>query len=443
MTRLFHDDGPAAIGQKVCLATTAYDSPDAGYVFAIQKTREALHQAGIQTAYMLLSGNCHVDDARNSIVQHFLLTDCTDLIFLDADVSWKPKDLIQLCRYDRDIVGAVYPYRRHGASESMPVRMVESTEITHDGLIEVEGLPTGFMRIQRHVIEQLTAGADKFWNKGDRSSEIPILFERTFENGTRWGGDLTFCNKWRAHGGRIYAAPEMRLGHTGKMTMHDSFGAWIRRQNDQTLRHVARSIRSGETDLDLLSEARDYLSNPYTPMVDVLSLCVLMARQADGPIIEAGSGLTTVLMAAATDQPIYCLEHNPIWAEELKRLVHLAGVNNIHLCLTNIKDGWYDLSPFPDLPEGFALGVNDGPPRKLGNRYDFFSRLGERCDAIVVDDVDDRAYADNVEAWCLLTDRRIDFVEERAALIRKTGDAAYVAIATPTHNREGDCDGEQ
>jgi acetone carboxylase gamma subunit len=42
----------------------------------------------------LLSGNCHVDDARNSVVREFLASDCTELVFIDADVSWEPETLV-------------------------------------------------------------------------------------------------------------------------------------------------------------------------------------------------------------------------------------------------------------------------------------------------------------------------------------------------------------
>ena len=104
MSHLFHDSGNASGGRKICLATTSYDSPDAAYTFSMAQSREAMHKAGLQTAYMLLQGNCHVDDARNSVVQEFLLSDCDDLIFIDADVSWTPDALIRLCGHDVDIV---------------------------------------------------------------------------------------------------------------------------------------------------------------------------------------------------------------------------------------------------------------------------------------------------------------------------------------------------
>ena len=421
MSNFFFDEGPVCLARKVCLATTAYENPDASYTFSIQKSREAIHRAGIPTAYMLLSGNCHVDDARNKIVQEFLLRDCTDLVFLDADVSWEPDALIELCMYDCDIVGGVYPYRRDNeqSKANMPVMMIPGiVEADGDGLVEVAGLPAGFMRIRRHVLETLAAKADDYWNSGDRRSKVPILFERTFDEGTRWGGDLAFCNKWRATGGKVHAAYEMYLGHTAKSIVRDSLGAALRRQGGETLRYVVEQIRAGSTDPKLFREARRHTENHFGALEDVLMLCAVMARRADGPIIETGSGLTTIILAAASDHPVYCLEHDPHWVAQLERMIDEAGVSNIGLCLCPIKDGWYDLTEFPDLPERFALGLNDGPPRTLGSRMGFYDRFGACTDTIIADDADDRGYGDAIEEWCAENGRRVDFIEGRAALIR-------------------------
>ncbi len=132
------------------LATTVYDAPAPGYAFAMSKTREFLHEAGINTEYVLLTGNCHVDDARNVVVQQFLLTKCEELIFIDGDVYWEPKDMLQLCQFDCDLVGGVYPFRREGTKTDgrMPVGLFdENLEPDENGLLEVPHLPTGFLRI--------------------------------------------------------------------------------------------------------------------------------------------------------------------------------------------------------------------------------------------------------------------------------------------------------
>jgi len=404
------------------LATTAYDNPDASYTFAIQRSRQALEEAGFLTAYLLLSGNCHVDDARNRVVQEFLETDCTDLVFLDADVSWEPETLVELVSYDCDVVGGVYPYRREGdiTKLNMPVLMIPGEITTNEqGLVQVAGLPTGFMRIRRHVLESLTRDAHRYWNRGDRRSEIPILFERSFENGVRWGGDINFCRKWIGAGGAIWAAPEMHLGHSSKRIIRDSLGAALRRQGGQTLRYVAERLAVGSMDPTLFMEAVKRTDNEWSVPEDVLALCAIMGRLADGPIIEAGSGLTTIILAAVSEHPVYCLEHDPIWAAHLGGMIEEAGVSNIGVCLCPIKDGWYDLTDYEsELPAQFALGLNDGPPRALGSRMGFYERFGNCVDTIIVDDADDRSYGNEIEAWCAENDRRVDFIEQRAALIR-------------------------
>lgn len=425
MSSFFQDDGEPANGRrKVCLATTAYESPAAAYTHSIQRSREALHKAGFLTAYYLLSGNCHVDDARNSIVQEFLLSDCTDLVFLDADVVWEAEALVTLCRFDVDVVGGVYPFRRDDekSKQNMPVIMYPG-EVTPDetGLIEVAGLPTGFLRIRRHVLEMLADDACKHWKRNDRRSMVPIIFERAFlpdssnpKFGGRLGGDLNFCRKWIEKGGKVYAAPEIYLGHVVKSVVYDSLGAALRRQGGETLKYLADHVRDGGFKANVFSEARRAIGNHWGALEDVLMLCAVMGQKSQGPIIEAGSGLTSIVLAAASKKPVFCLEHDAKWAAELKDMAANAGVTNINVSLCQIRGGWYDVPK--TIPSEFALGLNDGPPRALGNRMGFFDRFGN-ADAIICDDADDLGYSEALTKWCSERGRRIDFVE-RAAVIR-------------------------
>lgn len=413
MSRFYSDDGAQATGQKVCLATTCYAGLDAGYVFSIQGAREALHHAGIQTAYLLLQGNCHVDDARNRIVQAFLGTDCTDLVFLDADVSWRNDDLVKLCQYDKDIVGGVYPYRRPDKREELPARMMDGAVVDDDGLIEMEGLPTGFLRIRRSVIEAMLPGARSF---EDENGTNYLLFERTLINGTRWGGDLNFCNLWRALGGKVYAATEMVFDHAGIHSEKASLASVVRKRTKLTLRHVANKVRAGKHTVRDLTEAIEYMGNPWGAREDVLAIAIRLAKEADGPIIEAGSGLTTILMAAVTDQTVYCLEHDPVYAAKLRQMCVEAGVRNVGLCHVPIRDGWYDLHGFNGLPDHFALGLNDGPPRLDGDRMNFFRKLS--CDVVICDDADDLRYRERLKERAEEFGWTLDHLTERAAVMR-------------------------
>ena len=414
MSNLFYDEGPKATGQKVLLATTAYDSTSPGYVFSIQKSRQALDKANIQSGYLLLSGNCHVDDARNIVVQNFLLSDCTDLVFIDADVFWNPDSLVQLCQADADLIGGIYPYRRQGQSEKMPVIPMPGEKTDKNGLLEVIGLPTGFMKIRRHVIEKLCETANHFTNKAESRSQVPILFERTFEDGARWGGDIAFCRKWHKAGGKVYALPDLRLGHTGEMTIYDSLSAAMRRQDKATIGYMVDKIRQNDFNPYLFSEVLKAEGNPYSALEDVLMMCALLGKKADGPVIETGSGLTSIALAASTEEQVYSLEHNQYWADKVHKMATDAGIKNLNIIMCPIEDNWYKLpSKFPDQ---FSLGLNDGPPRMISNRMGFFDHFGETPN-IIVDDADDPGYSEILTKWCTEHHRKIDFIE-RSALIR-------------------------
>ncbi|HEY4689751.1 MAG TPA: hypothetical protein VIK33_10595 [Anaerolineae bacterium] len=414
MSNHFYDEGEPARGQKVLLATPAYGTTSAAYTFSIARSREALHAAGIQSAYLILQGNCHVDDGRNSIVRDFLESDCTDLVFLDADVDWEPTTLVHLCQRDLDIVGGVYPFRREGG-ENMPVRlMAGATE--RDGLLEVEGLPTGFVKIKRHVLEKMAAIRPWYF---DKIYPTHLVFDRPDPDAehTRWGGDIDFCNRWRAMGGKLYADCDMRLGHTATVVLRDSLGASLRRLSGTTLAHVIPKIRACvETETDY-SELFRYVGTNYAVDAGVLALLTGVARKCRGPIIETGSGLSSVVMAAATSETVYSLEHidhyaaqTHAWAEEAS----IAG--NLGICCAPLNDFWYDLDKFA-LPNKFALGFCDGPPRMYGTRLKFFDLLASRCSVIVADDIkSDNNYARAVHEWAHANGRTVTILG-RAALI--------------------------
>lgn len=420
MSNLFYEEGPPATGKKVLLATPSYDTPSAAYTFSIARSRQALAEAGIQSAYLLLQGNCHVDDGRNAIVREFLESDCTDLVFLDADVDWEPPALVQLCRHDLDLVGGVYPYRREGGDE-MPVRLMDGAKIS-DGLLEVEGLPTGFMKIRRHVLERMAAVRPKYF---DKFYETALVFDRPDpdENKTRWGGDIDFCNRWRAMGGKLFADVELRLGHTATIIVRDSLGAHLRRLTGEAFPHVIDRLRRGvETEADY-NELAKAANNNYAADPGVLALLVGVARKCRGPIIETGSGLSSLAMGAVSDSQVYSLEHVDFYAGQTISWCESAGVSNVGVCYAPLKDFWYDVDRF-DLPKKFALGFCDGPPRLYGTRMRFFDVIAPRCSAVVVDDIkQDIKYARKVEEWGLAHGFSMTILG-RAALLTQTKEAA-------------------
>jgi Methyltransferase domain len=100
------------------------------------------------------------------------------------------------------------------------------------------------------------------------------------------------------------------------------------------------------------------------------------AMEARGPVLEIGSGLTTLILAALVGRrgiPVWTLEHHPQFfgytEETLKRL----SLKNVHLTLAPLRDYgefcWYD-PPLDKLPQDFSLVIADGPPGDVkGGRF--------------------------------------------------------------------------
>lgn len=99
------------------------------------------------------------------------------------------------------------------------------------------------------------------------------------------------------------------------------------------------------------------------------------AIRLGGQVLECGSGVTTLVLAALAGQNHYhltCLEHDPFWSERVRQVVVAAGLKSATILTAELVDygeyAWYGL-PEP-LPEHIDLVVCDGPPGSTkGGRY--------------------------------------------------------------------------
>jgi predicted O-methyltransferase YrrM len=222
-------------------------------------------------------------------------------------------------------------------------------------------------------------------------------------------------------GGKLYAVEDIRLGHVAKVIVYDSLASHLRRLAGETLRYLAPKFRKGTETEDDYNEVFRYGGNNYAADAGTLALCVGIARKCQGPIIETGSGLSSVLMALATSETVFSLEHAEHFARQTMRWAGEAQTHNVGMCRAPLKDHWYDLSSFEDeLPGKFAFGFCDGPPRLYGTRMKFFEVLGPRCSAILVDDIKtDNNFARAVHEWAEVNERTVTILGRTAFITKK------------------------
>lgn len=385
MARMLHRrEAPADGRQKVFIAVAAYEGCGAGFSWSLFHTGAALAKAGAAYELAIYAGNCHVDDSRNRLVRDFLNSDCTDLVFLDADVGWQAGDFVKLLAHDRDVVAGIYP-KKHG-DDTFPVKTLPGPIWSDaDGLIEVEGVPTGFLRIRRHVLETLAARAETYNAKNDRAFGTACIFERQIHNGVRWGGDYVFCRKWRALGGRIFIDPSMRFEHSGEETWAGNVGAWLRQRAGIGLIAGLEAVSRGEETPESMMEVFDAWGNPFAAAPALLIALAKLARQSKGPILECGAGLSSLVMASANPNvEVHAMEDSPVFAEHLRVEAQKYGLRNLVVHCRPLN-GWYDLTGVPALD--WALVFIDGPRRTTGSRADAPRHIDLSRAIVVADDV--------------------------------------------------------
>lgn len=173
--------------------------------------------SGVAIDHFLLMNGCHVDDMRNICVAQFLKTDCTHLLFVDADIGFTPEGLYRMCEHEGEIVAGVYPRKEMALSYPLTLE-AETVTANADGLITegVASVPAGFLRISRRVLEHMSElRLGRTFRSGEGGEAVPIIFERGLKNGNRLSGDVAFCHWARELGYAIAVDPLQHFIHEG------------------------------------------------------------------------------------------------------------------------------------------------------------------------------------------------------------------------------------
>lgn len=385
MPRVLHYKSPRKGGIRVMLATPAYSGLSAAYTYALFASQQTLIDEDINCDFEIMAENCHVDDSRNVLVRDFLETDCEYLVFLDADLRWNPSELVELIKHDQDIVAGIYPLKE--ANESYPIRFNDGEIVSVDGLIEVEAVPTGFLKMSRKVLQELADDAPGFYGKADtdKRMKVPLIFERTMEDGVRWGGDYTFCLKARDKGYKIYIDPEFTFEHSGEWFFTGCLGDHLRKQNgimNPKLLSALESLR-GDFEDDVFADIYKYWGNEWTASPELLLTCYEVAKQHQ-TVFECGSGVSTLVMGM-TGVDVIAYESNYLWYEKLKKYLDVLELDNVDLVYSHIKD-YGEYRWFSDLPPIFDMALVDGPVRDIG-RDGFFQLANYDQATLLIDDM--------------------------------------------------------
>ncbi len=227
-----------------------------------------LTKQGIDYVVSLLGGDPYLPKCRNRLAGTFL-TDtprATHLFFLDDDIGWPAAKVLEFLKRPEDIICGIYPKRDDNSSFPVTLKLdANHRMIEKDGLRLAQLVPTGFMRIKRHVLEKMAARSMKytdilpggesrmFWEifqarlvdpkmEELRRADLDALsredaiahLKRSLgvtvppELGTWSGEDYFFAERWREMGGEVWVDPDIEFTHRGSKAWKANFADSVR-----------------------------------------------------------------------------------------------------------------------------------------------------------------------------------------------------------------------
>ena len=211
-------------------------------------------QYGIPIKYYFLFNESLVQRARNYVVDEFMRSDCTHLLFIDSDIGFNPRDALALLGIQTqdpekyDIVTGPYPKKTiawekiaqaadRGFHKENPFNVEQFTsdfvfnpvkgtkEFKVSEPVEVQEAGTGFMLIPRSALEKYRDAYPELQYKPDHartdnfdgSRKITAFFDCVIDPETNryLSEDYFFCHKARDIGLSVWMCPWMQINHVG------------------------------------------------------------------------------------------------------------------------------------------------------------------------------------------------------------------------------------
>lgn len=224
---------PAKKPRRVIIATpvAADGSLSIYYVDSLINSFRLAASQNIELYPIYMANDVLIQRARNDLIAIAIEAQVDDLIWIDSDIQWEPEWLFRLLSYPVDVVGGTYP--KKSDDEQYPVQVLGKSIPVHQktGLLEVDGLGTGFLRLSRKALQALWENSRPYTSNGKSGRWIcEVLIG---DDGEVVGEDIVLCRKLQALGYKIYLDAEMTCTHVGQKRYAGNFAAFLQR-NYQT-----------------------------------------------------------------------------------------------------------------------------------------------------------------------------------------------------------------
>ena len=210
------------------IGTPSYDGKlDVWYVNSLMNTVKMSGSRDVEILPMWVSFDALVQRARNDTLQLAIDADVDDLVFIDYDIEWEPEWFYRLLDYPVDVVGGTYPKKT--LNEEYVVRqLVKKPTDPNTGLMEVQGLGTGFVRLSRRALQYLWNNSPAYMDPKD-NRERRMAFDVVIRDGGLMSEDIFMFEHLIRGGFRVWLDPAITCNHTGPHKFKGDFQGWYDR----------------------------------------------------------------------------------------------------------------------------------------------------------------------------------------------------------------------
>lgn len=199
-----------------------------------------------------------VTRARNNLCAKMMTNQAaTHFMFIDADIRFEPEAIFGMIAAEKDVIGGLYP------KKSLPIDYV--INLKNGGRIEgpcfqVDTQGTGFLLFRKHVYQKLIDAhpeckyVDDIGLGKQFEPYMYSIFDTVIdERGHYLSEDWTFCRRWQALGGEIWADSRVLLNHIG----HYEFKGDLAALERKGLKRVDASSPEGQAALAAQKKAAE------------------------------------------------------------------------------------------------------------------------------------------------------------------------------------------
>jgi len=248
------DTGQTTPRTSLFVATPVHSECSIHYTQALLELQQICFKEKIKITFQLLKSSL-ITQGRNLCVSGFLESNYSHMLFIDSDIYFNAKSIIEMIKKDKDIISIPYPLKTimwdkamekiknnsikniddlKKSFNSYPMRVENHKDITLDnGVIKVTHSPTGCMLIKRQVFSKLI---EKYPDKGIVQKTVingeyvnkPHMWNffdciHDPETKTYLGEDFSFCKLWKDIGGECFAYVNDSIIHVGEHQYEGSF----------------------------------------------------------------------------------------------------------------------------------------------------------------------------------------------------------------------------